>query len=102
LKSEKNVGWAINLKLIFRLPEHQQNSYRRGWGVTLSLIFVLILTLVAPIEILGPKISMVAPFRKIAQNGAQLKFRLFSRESSSYMYVLGVAHAKWPSTYVCI
>jgi hypothetical protein len=44
----KNIGWAINLKLIFRLPEHQRNSYWRGWGVILSLIFVLILTLGAP------------------------------------------------------
>jgi hypothetical protein len=44
------TGLAINLKLIFRLPEHQQNSYWRGWGVTLFLIFVLILTLGAPFQ----------------------------------------------------
>jgi hypothetical protein len=44
------MGLDINLKLIFRLPEHQQNCYWRGWGVTLSLIFVLILTLGAPLE----------------------------------------------------
>jgi hypothetical protein len=25
------MGWEINLKLIFRLPEHQQNSYWRGF-----------------------------------------------------------------------
>jgi hypothetical protein len=43
------MGLEINLKLIFRLPEHQQNCYWRGWGVTLALIFVLILTLGAPL-----------------------------------------------------
>jgi hypothetical protein len=43
------MGLEINLKLIFRLPEHQQNCYWRGWGVTLSLIFVFILTLGAPL-----------------------------------------------------
>jgi hypothetical protein len=30
-----NVGWDINLKLIFRLPEQQQNSYWRGGGYPL-------------------------------------------------------------------
>jgi hypothetical protein len=43
-----NMGLEINLKLICRLPEHQQNSYWKGWGVTHSLVFVLILTLGAP------------------------------------------------------
>jgi hypothetical protein len=45
-----NMGLEINLKLIFRLPEHQQNSYWKVWGVTRSLIFVLILTLGAPLS----------------------------------------------------
>jgi hypothetical protein len=56
-----NIGLDINLKRIFRLPEHQQNCYWRGWGVTLSLIFVLILTLGAPLHSSGKAILFLHP-----------------------------------------